>query len=301
MYDPDTVLFSIRRPWPSRRSTPVRNELRRFPWIPRFFFARRDQFPWWRPMGWYSSPFMWWQGQQYFIPALITIWHHDPQTDGTDNSCSNKWKKRLREAVEESDYAKATFCMFMWKHHGLLHVRHWKIQWDFAQAIRRRLFTRCAYCGKKGGTINLHMSGWAPEKGRENLHFWESEENLFHWGHCDTMASILMKRRRIEAGPLKQWEKAFEEKMEPYWGSYSWWREAVLDESRELAVKHASEHVQRSMANCPVCKGEGSKIVAGFDSGEKSDECVFVTVECSFCDGTGHPKIENPIFEGDVA
>lgn len=304
MHDPDHVVFSIRRPWPARRSAmSVRNELRKFPWIPRAFFARRESRPWWRPTGWYVTSSVWWRGKSYFLPSLITVWHHDPQTDGTDRSCSNRWKTKMNEAYAGRDYFLAMVYDFMWRHNDIFHVRHWRIQWDFAQAIRRRLFTRCAYCGKKGGVINLHMHGWSVERGRKNLHFWESEENLFHWGECEAKATIIMKKRHFDAGPLKKWEKEHEKKEGlPYWGLYSWWRQAVLDEPRELAMARASEHVQRSMASCPKCKGEGSQVVAGVDFGGKGGLAAvsLVTLPCEACDGTGHPVIEDPILEGDA-
>jgi len=60
MHDPLIVAFEIRRPWRDRPS-------------PLF------------PKGW--------------RPSVITIWHRDPETDGTDDSCG--WFKRARHGDQE--------------------------------------------------------------------------------------------------------------------------------------------------------------------------------------------------------
>lgn len=57
MHDPCTVAFDIRRPWPKHTS------------------ILKD-------------------GSKYrYYPAIITIWHVDPETDGTDDSCGWTWPK----------------------------------------------------------------------------------------------------------------------------------------------------------------------------------------------------------------
>lgn len=86
MHDPMSVAFEIRRPWPRRVN---------------------------------------WSTRKWYWPALITVWHVDPETDGTDNSCgwpNNRW----------------------WK----FHVHHWRVQVQPWLKLRRRLFTRCEYCGE---------------------------------------------------------------------------------------------------------------------------------------------------------
>ncbi len=50
MHDPMTVAFDIKRPWPSRR----------------------------------QHAFM---GSRWYWPTLVTIWHVDPESDGSDDSC----------------------------------------------------------------------------------------------------------------------------------------------------------------------------------------------------------------------
>lgn len=70
MHDPSTVAFEIKRPWPQR-----------------------------------SGP----KKEHVYYPALVTIWHVDPETDGTDDSCG--WFIRGRHADQvvlkaiEKDFA----------------------------------------------------------------------------------------------------------------------------------------------------------------------------------------------------
>lgn len=57
MHDPSTVAFELRRPWPQKSVLP---------------------------------------GRRYF-PAIITIWHEDPETDGTDDSCGWAYSKLTKD------------------------------------------------------------------------------------------------------------------------------------------------------------------------------------------------------------
>ena len=93
MHDPMTVAFDIRRPWPVKRQM----------------------------LG----------GGKYY-PSIVTIWHVDPETDGTDRSCG------YLSYVEGR----------AWYKHPRWHIWHWRIQVHFLQALKRRLFSRCSRCGK---------------------------------------------------------------------------------------------------------------------------------------------------------
>lgn len=64
MHDPSTVAFDIKRPWPTRR----------------------------------NKPFM---GSRWHWPTLVTIWHEDPETDGSDDSCG--WSRPKLTKVQRSD------------------------------------------------------------------------------------------------------------------------------------------------------------------------------------------------------
>ena len=65
MHDPMTVAFDIRRPWPSYR----------------------------------SQPFM---GSRWHWPTLITVWHVDPERDGSDDSCG--WSRPKLTKAQMSDF-----------------------------------------------------------------------------------------------------------------------------------------------------------------------------------------------------
>lgn len=99
----------------------------------------------------FDSPFWVLAGHGLYFPSLITIWHRDPS--GYDN----------------------TTCR---RQHWRLHVHHWKIQVRPLQHLRRRLLTRCAWCGGrsvKGDCVN-HATQWDGPRGR----WWQGERGLCH-------------------------------------------------------------------------------------------------------------------------
>lgn len=141
MHDPMTVAFEIRSP------------LRRAP--DRFF-----------PKG--------------YRPSLITIWHVDPERDGTDDSCGWFIRGRhlkpadqaLAHSLIENEHdnlrhwfpdcdqeeavgrIKGIFSALRrrerpWWRHPRWHLWHWRFQVHPWQALRRWLFSRCAGCGKR--------------------------------------------------------------------------------------------------------------------------------------------------------
>jgi len=95
MYDPMTVAHEIKRPWPQKVKS-------------------LD------PKGW-----------RYF-PAILVIWHVDPETDGSDDSCDwfNRKGRRLRI-------------------HPRWHVLHWRIQVPLLLDLKRWLWSRCRACGER--------------------------------------------------------------------------------------------------------------------------------------------------------
>ena len=93
MHDPMTVAFTIRRPWKDRRQSNER-------------FA--------------------------YYPPIVTIWHVDPERDGSDDSCD--WFNRAGRR---------------WRWHPRWHFWHWKLQVHPVQELKRWLFSRCAGCGKR--------------------------------------------------------------------------------------------------------------------------------------------------------
>lgn len=94
-----------------------------------------------------------------YWPSLITVWHREPGGHDSGDIC----KRRRR-----------------------CHVHHWKIQIHSLQALRRRLLTRCAWCGgrsRKGDQVNVSHS-WDGPRG----HWWQGEPGLYH-GDCSAISA----------------------------------------------------------------------------------------------------------------
>lgn len=67
MHDPMTVAFDIKRPWPVYRSRPV-------------------------------------MGSRWYWPTLVTIWHVDPESDGSDDSCGWSRPKLTKSQISSMDF-----------------------------------------------------------------------------------------------------------------------------------------------------------------------------------------------------
>ncbi len=97
----------------------------------------------------YHDTVIW--GRALRWPSLITVWHRDP-SGYDDITCRGK----------------------RWR----LHVHHWRLQLHPLQQWRRRLLTRCTWCGGrsvKGDAVN-HSHQWDGPRAR----WWEGERGLFH-------------------------------------------------------------------------------------------------------------------------
>jgi hypothetical protein len=90
-------------------------------------------------------------GRGLYWPCTITVWHRDP-SGYDDTTCRGK----------------------RWR----LHLHHWRIQVSLLQHLRRRLRTRCAWCGgrdRKGDAINVSHD-WD----RPRTRWWQGERGLYH-------------------------------------------------------------------------------------------------------------------------
>lgn len=99
----------------------------------------------------FDSPFCVLAGRGLYFPSLVTIWHRDPSGYDDDTCRHTRWR---------------------------LHVHHWRFQVRPLQDLRRRLLTRCAWCGGrsiKGDAVNVSHT-WDGPRGR----WWRGEPNLFH-------------------------------------------------------------------------------------------------------------------------
>jgi hypothetical protein len=183
MHDPLVVAFEIPRPWPQRSTLPAADK-KSVRWRIRLHHDhvpgpggcqddpphRDGAFPWWRPRS-YSS---FWRlaGRDFYWPPLITVWHREPGGHDALSVCCNR--------VQRADGT--------WKFTGRWrwHVHHWKIQVPPLQELRRRLLTRCAWCGgrsRKGDMVNFSHS-WDGPRGR----WWRGAPGLFHMD-CSSIAS----------------------------------------------------------------------------------------------------------------
>jgi len=162
MHDPMTVAFEIRRPWPERRI---------------------------------------WANKKWYWPNWITIWHVDPETDGSDDSCDwfgarltkqNGWwpgiVDELKMLSPEAQEA-VKFVWWQWRdklgrpwwRHPKWHVHHWIIQIHPLQQAKRWLFSRCTVCGKRfswhessGCVVSCDWGGSGPA-------FFKNAENIMHF------------------------------------------------------------------------------------------------------------------------
>ena len=93
-------------------------------------------------------------------PTLLTVWHHEPKGRDAGTTCSYRAHWR--------------------------HPWHWRIQFDALQLLRRRLLTRCTWCGGKstsGDAVNCSFQ-W----GRQQAPWWRGESGLYHHD-CSSIAN----------------------------------------------------------------------------------------------------------------
>jgi len=140
MYDPMTVAFEIKMPWP-RKTTGM-------------------------------------NGYKYY-PPLVTIWHVDPERRGDDDSCDwwgshRKLNAKEKAIVEQmwvmestldnrpfypdhrahKDFQELKRLVREWQRRPRFrwrprwHFWHWKIQIPVVQDLKRWLWSRCKKCGK---------------------------------------------------------------------------------------------------------------------------------------------------------
>lgn len=164
----------------------------RYPWVARRHRKSQDRF------------------LRTYHDSIITIWHRDPETDGTDDSCDwsgrhipARYEARLKDLITNPDDNLTYFFgdvggyeakhrLFViaanvqriikprpWWRHPRWHVWHWRLQCHPLQKMQRRLFTRCAGCGKRftwGAAVYSLSRGGGPR-------WFRSERGVYH-GEC---------------------------------------------------------------------------------------------------------------------
>lgn len=107
-------------------------------------------------------------GRRFRFPPLITVWHREPGGRDCGEVCKH-WTR-----WQDADGNWQTKIRHRWR----WHVHHWHLQIHPAQKLRRRLLTRCAWCGgrsSKRDPVNISHS-WGAPRGR----WWQGEPGLYH-------------------------------------------------------------------------------------------------------------------------
>ena len=154
MHDPMVVAFEVPRPWPRL----VRWGTEGARWS---IARRRPPSPWWHPGGWSLRLVV--AGRRLYWPPMIVIWHVEPDGRDAGQVCSQY--RRVQDGVR-------------FDHRWRWHVHHWRIQVPPAQQLRRRLLTRCAWCGGRSTKRDaVNVSGGGP---RPRAAWWQGERGLHH-------------------------------------------------------------------------------------------------------------------------
>lgn len=130
---------------------------------------------------WRRRPYFGWHFWQFgdrelYFPALITVWHVDPNAGGNDDSCRAAVRKRQLEAHHDGDKLGDWWWWKVFTHMHLWHVHHWKVQvvpWDRLQRWRK---VRCPACGERFG---WEESSLAPGFDMPGYHFRCAESHGF--------------------------------------------------------------------------------------------------------------------------
>lgn len=110
--------------------------------------------------------------RRFYFPPVVTVWHREP--GGRDSG---------------------TVCRRWWR----IHAHHWRVQIPALQMLRRRLLTRCAWCGgrsRKGDAVNVSHSWDGPRS-----KWWRGELGLFH-GDCSAVKGARSQCLCDQPGPL---------------------------------------------------------------------------------------------------
>jgi len=139
---------------------------------------------------------------------LITIWHVDPETDGTDDSCRWAWPRLTKKETGYANYlidceydnlrdwfncsndeAKSHIRQVFRLHKSLTrpwwkrpryprwHIWHWRLQVHPVQKLKRWMFSRCEQCGKRFKLGEAVVSfKWYSEGPR----WFRSETDVYH-------------------------------------------------------------------------------------------------------------------------
>lgn len=167
MHDPLVVAWQVHVPIPRRWSILPSSTAPRTGIVRRRFVnpehAGQPIERWWLPRGWEVYV----RGRRYVMREWVTVWHVEPGGRDSGEVCkhyvrwqdADGWHSTMRSA-------------WRW------HVHHWRVRFPGLHMLRRRLLTRCAWCGgrdRKGDPVNCSQQ-WDGPNGR----WWRGEPDLFH-------------------------------------------------------------------------------------------------------------------------
>lgn len=179
MHDPLVVAFEIPAPIP--RHLEWRDPK---PGQPRWALHRRRRtnpenrgqpvYHWWRPAG-YSLVVA---GRALGLNPVVTVWHREPR--GADSGTICKHYVTTKDAGRKPTEA------WRW------HFWHWKIQVHATQWLKRRLWSRCAECGRsfrrRDMVIGTSWNGKGPR-------WFRGEPDIIH-RQCSELRGLRGQRER---------------------------------------------------------------------------------------------------------
>ena len=86
------------------------------------------------------------------LSPVLTIWHKEPAGADSGTVCKGRWR---------------------W------HVAHWRLQFPFLQRLRRRMLTKCEWCGgpsRPGDMVNVSR-GWGDGP---RTPWWQGQRGVYH-------------------------------------------------------------------------------------------------------------------------
>lgn len=160
MHDPLVVAFKIPRPWPKRTARILQTTSR---------WSLSLHSPFWRLFG-----------HEFYWPALITVWHREP--GGADSGSVCKHFVTTHSGGRRPDN------LWRW------HFWHWRIQVHPTQALKRRLWTRCAECGRsfRRGEVTMTTAWDGP-----GPRWFRGEPNVLH-DRCHSLRALRARAERWE-------------------------------------------------------------------------------------------------------
>jgi hypothetical protein len=114
-------------------------------------------------------------GKSFHWPAVITVWHREPGGHDSGEVCKHYIRRQNGDGTWRTEIRNG------WR----FHIHHWKIQCHPLQDARRRLLTRCTWCGgrhRRCDAVNHSTSCDSPR-----ARWWRGERGLYH-SDCATVS-----------------------------------------------------------------------------------------------------------------